>query len=158
MAGLMVLDTACQRTVCGSEWMKQHVKALQDFRLLPHTVATAEAFQFGRGQPITARSRVYFPSVIGDVHMLLGASVVETQFHFWLQILCWKHWVQSLTLARNKCFSERLESRQTSSSFKGIWQFPFLHLMQIHIVCLFGKLCLRSVSGRILTRRSSFQA
>ena len=30
------------------------------------------------GQPITARSRVYFPSIIGDVCMLLGASVVDT--------------------------------------------------------------------------------
>ena len=78
MAGLMVLDTACQRTVCGREWMTQHVKALQDFRLHPHSVSSAEAFQFGRGQPITARSRVYFPSVIGDVCMLLGASVVDT--------------------------------------------------------------------------------
>ena len=78
MAGLMVLDTACQRTVCGREWMTQHAQALQDFRLQPHSVSCAEAFQFGRGQPITARSRVYFPSVIGDVYMLLGASVVDT--------------------------------------------------------------------------------
>ena len=78
MAGLMVFDTACQRTVCGREWMTQHAQALQDVRLQPHSVSCAEAFQFGHGQPITARSRVYFPSVIGDVYMLLGASVVDT--------------------------------------------------------------------------------
>eukprot|EP00435_Cladocopium_sp_Y103_P063501 s670_g25.t1 len=78
LAGLMVLDTACQRMVCGRDWMNHHAENLAHYRLHPHSVPTAEAFQFGRGQPITARSRVYFPSVIGDVNLLLGASVVDT--------------------------------------------------------------------------------
>ena len=78
LAGLMVLDTACQRTCCGTEWMSKHVGMLSQFRLHPHSVPTSEAFQFGRGQPITARCRVYLPAVIGGVHMLLGASVVDT--------------------------------------------------------------------------------
>lgn len=79
LVGWMVLDTACQRTCCGKEWMHKHTEKLAKFRLHPHTVATAEAFQFGRGQPITARCRAYFPSVMANVHMLLGASVVDTQ-------------------------------------------------------------------------------
>lgn len=78
LAGLMVLDTACQRMVCGRDWIEHHAENLARYRLHPHSISTAEAFQFGRGQPITARSRVYFPSVIGGVNMLLGASVVDT--------------------------------------------------------------------------------
>ena len=125
MAGLMVLDTACQRTVCGREWMAQHAQALQDSRLQPHSVSCAEAFQFGRGQPITQRGAEFIFLLSLVMFACYWVQVWLThQFHSWLQILCWKHWIQSLTLASNKCFSERLESRQTSFD-------QYSHLLQV---------------------------
>ncbi|CAJ1434946.1 unnamed protein product, partial [Effrenium voratum] len=78
-SGLMILDTACQRTCCGPQWLKSHEKLLHSKNLQSHVTPNSELFQFGRGAPIKSTSRVYLPSIIGDVECLIGAAIVNTQ-------------------------------------------------------------------------------
>ena len=78
LVGLMVLDTACQRTCCGTQWLSQQVQLLSHHRLSVKHVGICEAFQFGRGQPLYAKDRVYMPVTLGGKLFLIGSSVVET--------------------------------------------------------------------------------
>ena len=79
LVGVMVLDTACQRMCCGTQWLSQQVQHLSHYRLTVKHVETCEAFQFGRGQPITAKDRVYMPVSLGGRLFLIGSSVVNTR-------------------------------------------------------------------------------
>ena len=77
-AGLMILDSACQRTCCGSTWLEAHSKKLhQHFEVRPHRVACSELFQFGKGSPSEAHERAYIPSAIAGVPMLVGSAVLQ---------------------------------------------------------------------------------
>lgn len=63
---------------CGPEWYEQHVKQLHQHGLEPHTVSCDDLFQFGKGEPLTARFRSYMPAGV-DHHtcFLLGTAVVD---------------------------------------------------------------------------------
>ncbi|CAE7223119.1 LZTR1 [Symbiodinium necroappetens] len=76
---LMILDTACQRTCCGLDWAKEHTERLLDFGLKPRTIACADAFQFGAGRPITARTRTYFPTGLGGADLLIAAGTLDAK-------------------------------------------------------------------------------
>ena len=79
-AGLMILDSACQRTCCGSTWLEAHSKKLQqDFQVRPYRVECSELFQFGKGSPSEAHERAYIPSAIGGVPMLVGSAVLQEE-------------------------------------------------------------------------------
>ena len=80
LAGMMVLDTACQRMRCGRQWLEAHSELLAKHRLQPDMISISEAFQFGHGEPMPAKDRAYMPSKIGSVHLFWGASVVDTSF------------------------------------------------------------------------------
>lgn len=77
-AGLMILDSACQRTCCGSTWLEAHSKKLQeDFKVRSYRVKCSEMFQFGKGSPSEAFERAYIPSAISGVSMLVGSAVLQ---------------------------------------------------------------------------------
>ena len=78
LVGFMILDTACQRMCCGTQWLSQQVHLLGQHRMMVKHVDTCEAFQFGRGQPIYAKDRVYMPVSLGGCLFLIGSSVVDT--------------------------------------------------------------------------------
>ena len=78
LVGFMILDTACQRMCCGTQWLSQQVHLLGQYRMMVKHVDTCEAFQFGRGQPIYAKDRVYMPVSLGGCLFLIGSSVVDT--------------------------------------------------------------------------------
>ena len=82
LVGQIILDTACQRSCCGREWYDSHEQLLAQFRLRPRTISVSEAFQFGRGEPLRTKERVYMPSVVGGCKLLLGASIVDTGIPF----------------------------------------------------------------------------
>ena len=75
----MILDTACQRTCCGTGWLASHTKILHHHRLKTKSVETTEMFQFGSGNPMQALHRVYMPSRLGRADVLLGACVSDTE-------------------------------------------------------------------------------
>ena len=76
LAGLMIIDTACQRMCCGQSWLHSHQQLLAQRRLCCKTITAPEAFQFGAGDPITAKDRVYIPVCLDGHYMLVGASSV----------------------------------------------------------------------------------
>ena len=78
--GLMVLDTACQRTFCRKEWALGHEERLKaDDNLAPAKTDCTDAFQFGSGKPLSALHRAYFPCGIGGTDVAIGAGVLEAQ-------------------------------------------------------------------------------
>ena len=78
LQGMMVIDTACQRTCAGLQWLDGYSTLLQQHRLCCKRITAPEAFQFGRGDPIEARHRVYLPACFDDHLLLIGASAVDT--------------------------------------------------------------------------------
>ena len=78
-SGYMVLDTACQRSCCGTLWMNTHTKILDKFHLKTKTIPTIDVFQFGSGGPKKALYRTYMPTALEGQEtqgLLLGVSVV----------------------------------------------------------------------------------
>ena len=75
--GLMILDTACQRTCCGAAWAFSHTSILRAQDLLVYRAPCADAFQFGSGDPVKAKHRLYMPAGIGEADLVIGAGVLE---------------------------------------------------------------------------------
>ena len=76
--GKMVIDTACQRTCAGLNWLDGYKALLHQHQLRCKTVPSSEAFQFGSGAPTQAKDRVYMPVSFGDHLMVIGASAIAT--------------------------------------------------------------------------------
>ena len=84
-SGYMVLDTACQRSCCGTLWMNTHTKILDKFHLKTKTIPTIDVFQFGSGGPKKALYRTYMPTALEGQEtqgLLLGVSVVQAEVPF----------------------------------------------------------------------------
>ena len=76
LAGFMVLDSACQRTCCGEIWFEHHKKFLEHHFMACHTIPTKDMYQFGKGSPTVATTRVYMPTVFDCNPCLLGAGLL----------------------------------------------------------------------------------
>ena len=76
-SGLMILDTACQRTCCGSLWATSHASLLRAQDLPVYRAPCTDAFQFGSGDPVKAKHRLYMPAGIGGTDLAIGAGVLE---------------------------------------------------------------------------------
>ena len=74
---LMVLDTACQRTCCGTAWASSHASLVRAQDLLVYRAPCTDAFQFGSGGPGRAKHRLYMPAGVGEADLVIGASVLE---------------------------------------------------------------------------------
>ena len=78
--GKLIIDSGCQRNCCGPVWYQHHVQALQHHGLQPHTMSCDDLFQFGKGEPLSARFRSYMPAGLGYMQcLLLGVAVVDAQ-------------------------------------------------------------------------------
>ena len=77
--GLMVLDTACQRTCCGQRWLQAYTAALDQVGLQPHATPFQDVFQFGTGKPVTAANRSYLPVGIGGTDLLVGTGALSVE-------------------------------------------------------------------------------
>ncbi len=81
-AGFMILDTGCQRTCCGEAWFDAHSKRLRDLNLHPRVIDFPDSFKFGKGTPSTSQVKMYSPSAIEGVPLLLAASILKEQIPF----------------------------------------------------------------------------
>lgn len=81
-AGYMVLDTGCQRTCCGSQWVEAHTLHLKEFGLHPKMLDFPDSFKFGKGTPLHATTKGYYPSAIGGQPLLLASSTLNEQIPF----------------------------------------------------------------------------
>ena len=80
--GYMVIDTGCQRTCCGQDWLRSHMHMLEKFGLIPKMVKQRDEFQFGKVEPSVSHDRAYLPSAICGVPLLLGTSVLQERVPF----------------------------------------------------------------------------
>ncbi|CAE7840841.1 RE2 [Symbiodinium necroappetens] len=77
--GMMILDTACQRTCCGTRWLAEQAALLDEQALQWHSAPLQDVFQFGSGPPLKAKQRAYLPVGIGGVDLLIGAGALEVE-------------------------------------------------------------------------------
>ena len=79
MAGLLVLDTACQRTCCGVAWLRAHVQLLRrcGVEVCKHEACKDDRFQLGKGDPVIPRFTAYLPASVGGKRVVLGAGVLD---------------------------------------------------------------------------------
>lgn len=85
LGGVMVLDTACQRSCCGEPWLKIHSKILQRHGLRVKLHDCTDQFQFGSGRPVELQQRAYFPAAFAGQEtqgLVFGASVLRTVIPF----------------------------------------------------------------------------
>ena len=80
--GYMIIDTACQRSCCGENWMTLQANLLQDFRLQVYEEASQEKFQFGAGNPVISDKKIWVPSAIEYVCMVFGINVLPADIPF----------------------------------------------------------------------------
>ena len=79
--GVMVLDTACQKSCCSTTWMDERSKILRTHGLRIHTTENCEPFEFGHGPPQYSYQHALIPACFDFVEsnmMLLGTSVIST--------------------------------------------------------------------------------
>lgn len=75
--GYMIMDTACQRSCCGSAWFEAHTNHLHQFRLKIYQESSSERFQFGSGSPRTSTTKAWIPAPISRQCLILGANILN---------------------------------------------------------------------------------
>ena len=117
-------------------------------------VDTCEAFQFGRGQPIYAKDRVYMPVSLGGCLFLIGSSVVDTS----IPLLASNAFLEQLDtvvdLGKQRVFLERWMFQCRFRRSMDILQFQFQSFMNMFIKILFGMRFHMRVFGKIHIHRS----
>jgi hypothetical protein len=108
-AGYMIMDTACQRSCCGAEWIALQAKTLEPFRLKIYNEASHEQFQFGAGQPIVSTTKAWIPSAIEQRCLLFGVNVVETNIPFLGSLRLLKRLGAVIDLMQQVVFFSRLD-------------------------------------------------
>lgn len=81
-AGYMILDTGCQRTCCGELWFQAHTQRLRELNLHPRVIEFPDSFKFGKGTPSNSQLKMYTPSAIEGVPLLLAASILSEKIPF----------------------------------------------------------------------------
>jgi hypothetical protein len=79
----MILDTACRRSCCGTQWIALQAEKLEAARLKIVKQASQEQFQFGAGAPIKSHEKkAWIPGAIEQCRLVFGANVVDTNIPF----------------------------------------------------------------------------
>ena len=78
--GKLIVDSGCQRNCCGPDWHEQNARMLRKHGLQVHKVPCTDMFQFGKGEPLTAKFRSYVPAGVAyDNCFLLGVAIVDAE-------------------------------------------------------------------------------
>ena len=68
----MILDTACRRSCCGTQWIALQAEKLEAARLKIVKQASQEQFQFGAGAPIKSHEKkAWIPGAIEQCRWFL---------------------------------------------------------------------------------------
>ena len=78
--GLAVLDSGCNKTVCGKEWLKVYLQSLspEDFIKVCYEEKHV-SFKFGDNAPSKSRTCCTFPAVVCDKKVNIVAQIVDDQ-------------------------------------------------------------------------------
>ena len=75
-----VLDSACSKTVAGSDWVLEYLRKLKDMDEANIEKEDSDTeFQFGGGEKRTSLMRIGIPCIIGEIRMTIHAEVVDAQ-------------------------------------------------------------------------------
>ncbi|XP_063688395.1 uncharacterized protein LOC134821623 [Bolinopsis microptera] len=78
--GLAVLDSGCNKTVCGKEWLKVYLQSLSPEDLIKVCYEEKHvSFKFGDNAPSKSRTCCTFPAVVCDKQVNIVAQVVDDQ-------------------------------------------------------------------------------
>ena len=73
----LTIDTACENTVCGSNYAQKLLDMLYKFNIVPTAETENEHYCFGPGAPQTSVTRLAVPVGIGDVAAVVKTSVIQ---------------------------------------------------------------------------------
>ena len=72
----------CQRTCCGQAWFDAHSQLLREHHLSPKVINYPDSFKFGKGTPSHSEVKMYAPSAIGGMPLLLAGSILPEGIPF----------------------------------------------------------------------------
>lgn len=131
--GYMIIDTGCQRTCCGKDWLNAHLHLLhQQHGLLPKMVKQHDEFQFGKGEPSISTGKAYLPSAISGVPLLLGTSVLDDNVPFLASNSLLTQLGAVMNLVNDTIYFERLHIETQIHRLGG---HMALHILDFHSSC-----------------------
>ena len=71
-----ITDTACARTVAGTQWLQEYMDKLGDKEAKPELSKDCEAFKFGTGRIHYSSFNVILSFVLGDSMVQLRTSII----------------------------------------------------------------------------------
>ena len=82
-----ILDSACSSTVCGSQWMDDLMKRMNDM-LKGHVERTSsnKTFHFGGGEKLQSQGKVKFPCSLAGKNIKISTDVVDSTIPLLLSI------------------------------------------------------------------------
>ena len=113
-----VIDTACTKTVCGSNWLYQFVESLDDESQKKITCSESKTpFKFGDGKTVYSNQLIKFPAKIGTHDCFIEAEVVDCELPLLLSKESLKRAKTVLDLNKDKVtmFGEQIDVNFTSS-------------------------------------------
>ena len=102
-AGLMVVDTACQKTCIGRRAYLAHCEVLRQFGLRCSWTPESEYFKFGAGPPKRSSMSLAIPAAIEGKAMVLIASLLETSIPLLASLRLLKQLGMVLDLTKQCC-------------------------------------------------------
>ena len=81
-AGLMVIDTACNRACCGFQWFDAHERCLHSHGVKVMQQPSAERFQFGAGDPIISEVQAWIPVGIDKKCAVFAVNLLQAESPF----------------------------------------------------------------------------
>ena len=98
--GLAVLDSGCNVTVCGEDWLKVYLESLNETDLSDVKYEGNEvSFRFGDNAPVTSSTKCTFPAFVCNKKVKIAAQVVSDQ----IPLLISKQTMKSAKMVLNFC-------------------------------------------------------
>ena len=117
MLGCGVLDSGCNKTVSGHEWVESYLDTLDEEEIKEVKVEESKArFKFGNGNVYESLGKVTIPATLGSTKVLLSTDVVDTEIPLLLSKTAMKKAKTKIDL-ENDCvtmFGKRVRLLHTS--------------------------------------------
>lgn len=104
----MILDTACQRTCCGSTWFQAFQTHMSEYGVPIHLKNQHEKFMFGAGNPLISHELALLPACVNGHLLRLAASVLDTNIPLLCSLPLFRRLGLVVDLAQKKAFFGKL--------------------------------------------------
>ena len=104
----MILDTACQRTCCGSTWFYAFQNRMNEHGIPIHLKCQNEKFMFGAGSPLISHELALLPACIHGNLVRLAASILDTNIPLLGSLPLFRRLGLVVDLAQKRAFFSKL--------------------------------------------------